>query len=77
MTYSVFVQNIRLERAEFLLKNTEFQVAEIARKIGYENVSYFYKIFTGKYGIKPKEMRKAYSDERRTPLNKTPERRSN
>jgi AraC-like DNA-binding protein len=59
MTYSAFLQNIRMERAVLLLKTTEFTVAEIARKTGYENVNYFYKIFTGKYGIKPKEMRKA------------------
>jgi AraC-like DNA-binding protein len=72
MTYSAFLQNIRLERAALLLKTTDCTVAEIARKIGYENVSYFYKIFTGKYGIKPREMRKAYNDERRTPVNQTP-----
>jgi transcriptional regulator GlxA family with amidase domain len=60
MTYSAFVQNIRLERAEFLLKNTEFPVAEIAHKTGYENLSYFYKIFTRKFMLTPNAMRKAH-----------------
>jgi AraC-like DNA-binding protein len=62
MTYSAFLQNIRLERAEFLLKATEFPVAEIACKTGYESLGYFYKIFTKKFGIKPNEMREAHND---------------
>jgi AraC-like DNA-binding protein len=61
MTYSAFLQHIRLEKAELLLKNTEFPVEEVARKVGYENLSYFYKIFTNKFKIKPNEMRKTYT----------------
>jgi YesN/AraC family two-component response regulator len=64
MTYSAFLQSIRLERAEFLLKTTKFSVEEIAHKIGYENLSYFYKIFTQKFRVKPNEMRKAYAENR-------------
>jgi transcriptional regulator GlxA family with amidase domain len=58
MAYSAFLQNIRLERAALLLKTTDFLVEEIANKTGYKNLSYFYKIFTGKYGIKPREFGK-------------------
>jgi AraC-like DNA-binding protein len=61
MTYSAFLQNIRLERAEFLLKTTEYSVGEIAHKVGYENLSYFYKIFTNRFRIKPNEMREPHS----------------
>jgi AraC-like DNA-binding protein len=57
MTYSAFLQNIRLEKAKLLLKTTEFPIEEIARKVGYENLSYFYKIFTNKFQMKPKAMR--------------------
>jgi AraC-like DNA-binding protein len=59
MTYSAFLQNIRLEKAKLLLQTTEFPVEEIASKVGYENLSYFYKIFTRKFRMKPNEMRKA------------------
>jgi AraC-like DNA-binding protein len=58
ITYSAFLQNIRLEKAEVLLKTTKFQVEEIARRVGYENLSYIYKIFTSKFKMKPNEMRK-------------------
>ena len=58
MTFSAFAQNIKLEKAEFLLKTTDFPVEEVARQSGYENLSYFYKIFTRRFQMKPKEMRK-------------------
>jgi AraC-like DNA-binding protein len=58
MTYSRFLQNIRLEKAWILLRTTAFPVEEVARRVGYENVGYFYKIFTEKYGQKPNESRR-------------------
>jgi YesN/AraC family two-component response regulator len=59
MTYSHFLQNIRLEKAEMLLKTTDFTIEEIARKVGYEYLTYFYKIFYEKFNLSPKAMRKS------------------
>jgi AraC-like DNA-binding protein len=58
MTYSEFLQNIRLEKAEQLLRSTEYPVEVIAGKVGYKNMSYFYKIFMEKFQMSPGEMRK-------------------
>jgi AraC-like DNA-binding protein/mannose-6-phosphate isomerase-like protein (cupin superfamily) len=58
MTFSAFVQNLKLEKAEVLLRTTDFPVEEIARIIGYENLSYFYKIFRKKFDITPHNLRK-------------------
>jgi AraC-like DNA-binding protein len=58
LTYSAYLQNIRMEKAALLLKTSEYPVAEIAHRVGYENVSYFYKIFTREFRIKPNEMRR-------------------
>jgi AraC-like DNA-binding protein len=58
MTYSEFLRDIRLKKAGFLLKTTTFTVEEIAHQVGYENMGYFYKIFTKKYHQSPSEMRK-------------------
>jgi AraC-like DNA-binding protein len=58
LTYSAFLQNIRLEKAALLLKTTEYPVEKVARKVGYENLSYFYKIFVNKFKVNPREMRK-------------------
>jgi AraC-like DNA-binding protein len=57
MTFSAFLQNIKLEKAELFLKNTEYPVEEIARRVGYENLSCFYKIFREKFNLTPNNIR--------------------
>jgi len=62
MTYSAFLQSIRLDKAEFLLKTTGLTVEEIARQTGYEDPAYFYKIFSKRFNKKPSEMRNTAKD---------------
>ena len=57
-TYTQLVQDKRLSQASYLLKNTKMNAAEISRAVGYENVSYFYRIFTDTFKMSPKEYRK-------------------
>lgn len=59
ITYSRFLQDIRLEKAEILLKTSQFTIEDIARRVGYENQSYFYRIFHEKFHAKPNELRRA------------------
>lgn len=56
-TYTQLVQEKRLAQAAFLLKNTDRNVADISQAVGYENVSYFHRIFTSAYGKSPKHFR--------------------
>ena len=56
-TYTQIVQEKRLAQAAFLLKNTDRNVADIAVAVGYENISYFHRIFHAAYGISPKHYR--------------------
>jgi len=58
MTFSAFVQNLKLEKAEILLRTTDFSVEDVARQIGYENLSYFYRIFKNKFNLTPYNLRK-------------------
>lgn len=58
MTYSEYVQNIRLKEAVQLLVTTDKSIEEISRIIGYNNKGYFYKIFASKYGVTPAIYRK-------------------
>lgn len=58
MTYSAYLQQIRLEHAERLLLGTDKTVDEIVQTIGYQNKGYFYKIFREKYGMTPAEYRR-------------------
>lgn len=56
-TYCETLQNIRLFRAEEFLLHTDMTISEIAEEVGYRNKSYFYKLFTEKYGMTPAEYR--------------------
>ncbi len=55
--YTDLVQAKRLARASWLLQHTEMAVSEIAEDIGYENCSYFHRIFKARYGCSPKKYR--------------------
>jgi AraC-like DNA-binding protein len=56
-TYTDHLQEKRLSQAAFLLKNTGLSVEEIALAVGYENKSYFHRIFSARYGTSPKKYR--------------------
>ena len=58
-TYTEHLQEKRLSQAAFLLKNTGLSVEEIALAVGYENKSYFHKLFAGKFGSSPKKYRQS------------------
>lgn len=55
LTFIGLVQEKRFEKALELLKISDYTVEEIINRIGYDNDSYFYRIFKKKYGISPKE----------------------
>ena len=56
-TYTQLVQEKRLAQAAFLLRNTDENIADIAVAVGYENISYFHRIFAKAYGKSPKHYR--------------------
>lgn len=58
LTYSDYVQQIRLEHAEHMLISSSRSVEEITELVGYHNKGYFYKIFKEKYGTTPSKYRK-------------------
>lgn len=51
------IQQKRLAQAVFLLENTDINIDDIAYQIGYENLSYFYRLFRKTYGVSPKKYR--------------------
>lgn len=57
MTFKELLQEKRLSKAVELLKFTEYPIVEVIDLIGYENLTYFYKIFKTKYKVTPKEYR--------------------
>ncbi len=55
--YTEIIQDKRLSQAAYLLTNTEINIADISRAVGYENVSYFYRLFEARYGCSPRRYR--------------------
>ncbi len=53
-TYTELLQTKRLDQAAFLLKTTNMPVYDVGGAVGYDNLSYFYRIFKKRYGVSPK-----------------------
>lgn len=58
LTYSAYVQDIRLKHAEHMLTHGTESIEDIAEAVGYHNKGYFYKIFQKKTGMTPSQFRK-------------------
>lgn len=57
---SDYVRNVRLEKAAYLLVNTNLNVQEVMNEVGFSNSSHFTKIFKLKYEVTPSEYKKNY-----------------
>ncbi len=55
---SEYIEALRLERAEWLITNTDMSVTDIAYLLGFCNSNYFSNVFKRKNGISPKDYRK-------------------
>lgn len=55
--YTELLQSKRLSQAVYLLNNTNLTVTDISLSVGYDNFSYFYRIFKKKYKTCPKQYR--------------------
>lgn len=57
MTISKYNQHILLKRAEQLLRETDMSIADIISELGFENRSFFYRLFEKTNGITLSEYR--------------------
>lgn len=57
-TFVELVQQRRLAQAVFYLENTDMKIDDIGHTVGYENLSYFYRLFKNTYGESPRVYRK-------------------
>lgn len=56
-TFKELLQEKRLSVAKELLENTHLTITSVIEQVGYENISYFYRVFKSKYGYTPKQFR--------------------
>ncbi|XCP85574.1 AraC family transcriptional regulator [Roseburia hominis] len=64
-TFQELLQRKRFQKAVMLLLETDLPVEEISFAVGYENLSYFYRQFKGRYGMTPRKYRKEHSGDER------------
>ena len=57
-TFNELRRDIRMRRAKYLLKNSNMSISDVISRVGYSNLSYFYKQFREDTGITPDEYRK-------------------
>ena len=56
-TYTELLQEKRLSQALWMLRHTEAKVGDIVAAVGYDNPSYFHRIFLRRYGLTPRAAR--------------------
>ncbi len=56
--YKDILQIRRLQQTAYLLLNTKMAVSDISLEVGYDNTSYFHRIFREYFGMSPKEYRR-------------------
>lgn len=56
-TLNKYVKQIRMEKAQEMLLNTNMKVTDISQAVGYPNTSYFCKSFQKLFGASPEQFR--------------------
>lgn len=55
--FSDYLMRVRISKAAYLLENTSLKVYEIADRVGFKTLKYFYKNFKENMGVSPSEYR--------------------
>jgi len=53
-----YINNYRIEKAKEFLRNSNYNIETISRKVGYDNVRSFMKTFRNYVGMSPCDYRK-------------------
>lgn len=53
-----YIEDLRLDAADFLLQHGAFSAAEVAHAVGYSHLQTFYRAFTRRFGCTPGLVRK-------------------
>jgi two-component system, response regulator YesN len=52
-----YLTKIRIEKAKVLLRNVKIKTYEVGQMVGYEDATYFSKVFKKVVGVSPSEYR--------------------
>ncbi len=51
------ILNTRLQKAKYFLQHEEYNISEIAYKVGFSSPAYFSTVFKSKFGVTPKSFK--------------------
>lgn len=57
ITISAYINHVRIEKSKLLLRQPELTIADVAAMCGFEDQSYFARVFKGQTGISPRKYR--------------------
>jgi len=57
LTPSEYIDQVRIEFAAHLLRSDERSIDEVVEACGFDNNSYFYRLFKRQYGTTPRQFR--------------------
>ena len=58
-TFKKLLQQKRLHQAARLIRETDLPVSDVITLVGYDNTSYFYRVFREEFGLTPREYRQS------------------
>lgn len=61
-TISAYINHVRIEKSKQLLKTSEIPIAQIGALCGFEDQSYFTRVFKQQTGLSPKKYRQTQSE---------------
>ncbi len=59
-----FLTNVRLEKAAFMIRDTDLEIRELAQQVGFQNASSFSRLFKSKLLLSPIAYREMYRSNR-------------
>ena len=57
ISFKDYQHQLCMQQSGFLLCTTRYSVRQIANEVGLSNMSFFYKLFQGQFGMSPAEYR--------------------
>lgn len=54
LSTSIYIRNIRLNKAKVLLRFSDLNISEVAYEVGFKDASYFSRLFKEKFGVAPR-----------------------
>ena len=60
LSTTFFIRSIKLQRAKYLLVQTDLSITQVAFEVGFRDPSYFTRVFDESFGTCPKNFRKRW-----------------